>query len=91
LRRFLDWCFRSRVTGEITIGQWPNPPLWIFAAASLLALIVPAQPPWVAALRLVAGLSLAWWAADEVLRGVNPWRRVLGCVVLALQLVSLLR
>ena len=22
--------------------------------------------------------GLAWWALDEVIRGVNPWRRVLG-------------
>ena len=24
--------------------------------------------------------ALAWWAADEVIRGVNPWRRVIGGV-----------
>ena len=22
--------------------------------------------------------ALTWWAADEVIRGVNPWRRVIG-------------
>ena len=25
-------------------------------------------------------ITLGWWAIDEVLRGVNPWRRVLGLV-----------
>ena len=24
--------------------------------------------------------ALAWWAADEVIWGVNPWRRVIGGV-----------
>lgn len=91
MRRFIDWCFRSRVTGEITIGQWPNLPLWIFAAASLLALVVPAPGTAATGLMAIASLSLAWWAADEVLRGVNPWRRVLGAAVLILQAVSLLR
>ena len=26
----------------------------------------------------IAVLALAWWAGDEVIRGVNPWRRFLG-------------
>jgi hypothetical protein len=28
-------------------------------------------------------MALGWWAVDEVLRGVNPWRRLLGTAVLA--------
>ena len=32
---------------------------------------------------------LAWWAADEVLRGVNPWRRCLGAAVLAMLVLRL--
>jgi len=28
-------------------------------------------------------MALAWWAVDEVVRGVNPWRRCLGAGVLA--------
>jgi hypothetical protein len=34
-------------------------------------------------------LSLLWWATDEVLRGVNPWRRLLGTVVLGVELANL--
>ena len=43
------------------------------------------------ALRVVATCSLIWWAVDEVLRGVNPWRRLLGSAVLAAQLAGLAR
>jgi hypothetical protein len=89
MRGVFDWCFRNRVTGAITIGQWPNPPLWILAAASVLGLLVPAPSPAATVLSVIAGLSLAWWAADEVLRGVNPWRRALGAAVLILQAVRL--
>ncbi len=42
------------------------------------------------ALRVIATGGLLWWAADELIRGVNPWRRLLGGGVLAGQLVQLL-
>jgi len=73
-----DWLFRSRETGRITIAQVPNPPLWIFLASLGAAWLLPAP----SAARSVAGATgtaaLAWWSLDEVLRGVNHWRRVLG-------------
>ena len=89
LGRALDWAFRDRRTGAITVGQWPNLPLWLFAGASLAAWIL--DPPGIPGqvLRITAGVSLAWWAADEVARGVNPWRRFLGGVVLAGQALTL--
>jgi hypothetical protein len=34
------------------------------------------------ALELVATGALIWWAGDEILRGANPWRRLLGGAVL---------
>ena len=94
VRRFLDWFFRDRRTGEIVIGQWPNLPLWLFAGAALARWGLDASgfavPGWLAtALAIVAALSLAWWALDEILRGVNPWRRCLGAAVLALYVWSL--
>ena len=87
MRRFLDWAFRDRRTGAIVIGQWPNAPLWLFAAASvaewLLETVAPGMPPWLfAGLRIVSLLALAVWAIDEIVRGVNPWRRFLGGAVL---------
>jgi len=38
--------------------------------------------------------ALTWWAVDEVVRGVNPWRRILGlggCLLAAAGLLSLVR
>lgn len=80
LRGALDWAFRDRQSGRIVIGQWPNLPLWLFAATSLVGWIAPGEVGrWA---RVAASLCLAVWAADELLRGVNPWRRALGAGVL---------
>ena len=35
--RAFNWFFRNRETGEITVAQFPNVPLWIFFGASLVA------------------------------------------------------
>src|SRR3954470_22049140 len=83
----LDWCFRSRVTGRITIAQFPNAALWLFLAASLGAWYM--EPGSIATVaRTVAFGGGADWAADELLRGVNPWRRILGLMVLLFLLVD---
>ncbi|MBB2961254.1 hypothetical protein [Methylobacterium sp. R2-1] len=95
MRRAFDWFFRDRRSGAVVIGQWPNWPLWIFAAASalewLLEATMPGLPaPVFAGLGVVALLSLTVWALDEIVRGVNPWRRCLGAAVLIGIVVSLL-
>ena len=36
-----------------------------------------------AAVSVLAGIGLVWWAGDEVWRGDSRFRRVLGAVVLA--------
>jgi predicted Na+-dependent transporter len=88
INAFLDWCFRSRATGRITIAQFPNTALWVFLAASLVTWGV--QPGGIisGAARIIALGSGAYWAGDELLRGVNPWRRALGLFVLAYLVVS---
>lgn len=91
VRRSFDWLFRNRETGAITVAQWPNLPLWLFLGTTLAGL--PADPQGTAgtALRLAAAAFLAWWAADELVRGVNPWRRILGAGVLAWLVLRLAR
>jgi len=89
-RRLFDWMFRNRRTGDITIGQVPNVPLGLFIVATVLRRLLDATGGWRTALDAVALAGLLWWAVDEVLRGVNPWRRMLGAGVLAAQLVRLL-
>jgi hypothetical protein len=87
---FLDWCFRSRVTGRITIAQNPNTALWLFIAASAASWILKPQGRLEVGLKLVALGSAVFWATDELARGVNPWRRALGFSVLLYEAGTLL-
>jgi hypothetical protein len=44
-----------------------------------------------AVIRLIGAAALTYWALDELLRGVNPWRRCLGAAVLAGLIFNLVR
>ena len=88
---FLDWMFRSRSTGRITLAQLPNWRLGVWLLASLVMWLADPQG-WVrAVLVVVASAALALWAGDELLRGVNPFRRLLGLATLAWLVFSLVR
>jgi hypothetical protein len=87
----VDWLFRDRRTGRITIAQFPNVPLGLFLVAAVLRRLVDASGGLRTALGVLAAAGLLWWALDEVIRGVNPWRRLLGGAVLAGQVVQYLR
>jgi hypothetical protein len=89
LSAMFDWMFRSRTTGRITIAQFPNVALGVFLAASVADGLFDPDGGLDAPLRMLATGALVWWAVDELLRGVNPWRRMLGGAVLAGQLVRL--
>ena len=94
IRSRFDWLFRNRRTGQITVAQFPNLPLWIFFAAVALRWVVPTGTAARTAIDWIGVAALAWWALDEVFRGVNPWRRLLGLGGSALAvagLASLLR
>jgi hypothetical protein len=87
----IDWLFRNRHTGRITIAQFPNVPLWLFLAATAVQRLADPAGDVRTAVRVVATVGIVWWAIDEVFRGVNPWRRFLGGGVLAAQVVTYLR
>nr|WP_249786874.1 MULTISPECIES: hypothetical protein [unclassified Bradyrhizobium] len=89
VRRFLDWFFKSRETGAITIAQWPNLILWIVIVAGLLLWIWPSAGRASVALTIVLKGGLMIWGADEIIRGVNPWRRCLGAAVVVYELITL--
>jgi len=94
LPRQLEWMFRNRRTGRITIAQLPNVALWIFIATVVLRRMGPTRGASRTAIGSIGVAALAWWAVDEVVRGVNPWRRFLGvggCALAAAGLASLLR
>jgi hypothetical protein len=85
----MAWFFRNRKTGRITIAQFPNLALGLFLVATVGRWFLGGGRIHTA-LRVIAGGALIWWAADELIRGVNPWRRLLGAAVLTAQIASLL-
>ena len=78
--RFLEWCFRNRQTGRITVAQSPNLPLWIFFVMVIARWIVRTDGVARTSVDAIAVAALGWWATDELFRGVNPWRRLLGLI-----------
>jgi Na+/citrate or Na+/malate symporter len=83
--------FASRRTGRITITQWPNIPLWLFIVVAVVTRISHPSGSAATLARTVAVVALLVWALDEVLRGVNPFRRALGLAVVVVTLVGLAR
>ena len=84
------WLFEDRRTGKIVIGQTPNLPLIVFVCAFAADA---ALKPQGAAGTIVRGIkvsSLTYFALDELLRGVNPFRRMGGAALLAFTLRSYL-
>jgi hypothetical protein len=89
-RRFLQWFFRNRETGAITIAQTPNLVLWIVIVGSALIWALHPAGRFGVALEIVVRVAILVWAIDEVWRGVNPWRRFLGAAVLGYGLAAML-
>jgi len=81
---FADWMFRNRTTGKITIGQPANRSQKLFQASTVVGVLLPKESAARGAAGEIAVLSLTWWAADELLRGVNPFRRISGAVTLVI-------
>ena len=79
-RRSLDWAFVNRRTGRYTVAQWPNLALCVFIGATVLHLFHPSGT-FGTVVRSLGEAALIVWAIDEVVRGVNPFRRVLGAAV----------
>lgn len=86
----VDWMFRSRVDGHYVVGQFPNAALLVFIVAAVLRWLWAPDGTAGVALDVVATAALLVWALDEVVRGVNPFRRLLGAGVLAFVAVGLL-
>jgi hypothetical protein len=90
-RGFWDWLLRNRRTGEITVAQLPNAPLLVWLAASVLQVWWNPRIADRDVLAVVSSGALAVWALFEIASGVNPFRRMLGTVVLGWIAWSLVR
>ena len=64
--------------------------MWVFRGACAVGGLL--QPSgWSGSdVACVGRVELVVWALDEVVRGANPWRRILGATVLVWQLASAL-
>lgn len=91
MRRVVHWIFEDRTsaTGRLVFGQWPNPPLWAFIVGAIGRRVFSSGTPH-AVFAVVATVALAVWALLEVATGVNPFRRALGAVVLAVVIAGVI-
>jgi hypothetical protein len=81
-RRIVRWTFVNRRNGRITVAQWPNVALSVFIALSITRRFTIAKGTPQTPLRLLSVVAIIVWGTDELIRGVNPFRRILGLVVL---------
>lgn len=86
--RLVDWLFRDRVHGGITIAQFPNWSLGLWMVCLVVRIVGHPKGTTGTVVEVVGTAALAVWALDEIARGVNPWRRILGTVVLAATIVG---
>ncbi|HUR51558.1 MAG TPA: hypothetical protein VMZ11_05500 [Mycobacteriales bacterium] len=87
----IDWMLRDRTTGRRTLVQKPNAPLVLWLATVVVRLLVHPHGAAGTVLHVVGTAALVVWAGDELARGVNPARRILGGVVLAAVMLSWFR
>lgn len=87
-RRALDRFLRDPRTGRIVVVQRPNPALAIWALSAVVGWtgLLPARGE---EIRWIGAGALIAWAADEIVRGASPARRLLGGLVLGWQVYRL--
>ena len=83
--------FRDPDTGRIAVVQLPNTALGLYLAATAARIVFHPNGAVGAAVSVTAAAGLVWWSVDEIVRGVSPFRRVLGGVVLTAFVANLLR
>ena len=70
------------------IAQFPNPPLWIFLGAVVVRAVASDGAALDTGAAWVGTAAITWWAGDELIRGVNPWRRLLGVAGLGYAVIN---
>jgi hypothetical protein len=74
--------FLSRRTGHITVVQWPNISLSAYIVVSVALHAFRPMGGIDTLAHVLADVAIFVWAIDELLRGVNPFRRALGLLVI---------
>lgn len=88
--RIIEWWFRDRSTGRVVVVQVPSAAIVVWLVATGVRLL-DALPEHEEQLLWIGSGALMVWGADEFVRGVNPFRRLAGVVVLGWQILWLLR
>lgn len=81
MTREVPWLYRNPRTGKSVRGEFPNLSMFAFQTSFAASVLVPDDDT-AAVARDVAFFSLMWWAADELLRGHSPLRRIIGLTTL---------
>ena len=87
----LEWWVRDRRSGRIVVVHVPNLPILLWMGTVIARQLVQHGSDIYTLLEWAGKATLGWCAIDELVRGVNPWRRALGvggCVVVVLGLVG---
>jgi len=80
----VEWWFRNRETGEITIAQPPNTIAKVAGGLWIARKVWWGKGTVAQALMVAETGALAMLGADELVRGVNPWRRFIGATTLTM-------
>lgn len=75
--------------GSVKLAQWPNPALVVWLVAVLVGWSGVLGSDRTTQVHAVGAGALVAWALDELVRGASPARRLIGAVVLVVQLVRL--
>ena len=76
--------------GHVVVAQWPNAALWVWFLALVARLTGVLGDDSHDLLAGVGRGALIVWSLDEVWRGASPVRRLIGAVVLVVQLAGLI-
>jgi hypothetical protein len=87
--RFSPRWWVSDRDGRVVLVQPPNAAITVWLVSVVVGRTSLLHGERATALTWVGRGALVVWALDEVVRGASPARRILGAVVLAVQLVHL--
>ena len=82
--------FFTDKNGKQTIVLFPNPPLWLWIAATVTGMIVKSEP-YHKIIGWIGTAAIITWAILELVSGTSMFRRVLGGVVLIFALLSVVK
>jgi hypothetical protein len=74
-----------------TVGQFPNPPLWVALAALLVAWLADDGSVIDDLARAISYVAFTVWGYQEAANGVNGFRKAMGIGALVLIVVAIAR